>query len=78
MATNKDLLYKGVKYSVGSFPVMFIAPLLIQSSFKNQSSPFFIPVLIIGVVIAFLSAYLLFKGVKTITDALFNDESKKK
>lgn len=73
MGTNKDLLYKGVKYSVGSFPLMFIGPVIIHSSFKNQSHPLYIPILILGVVLCFLSAFLLFKGVRTMTNALFNN-----
>jgi len=77
MSTNKDLLYKGVKYSIGSFPLMFIGPIVIHSSFKNQSSPLYIPVLTVGILICFFSAFLLFKGVRTITNALFNTPNKK-
>ncbi|UYW01681.1 DUF6095 family protein [Flavobacterium agricola] len=73
MSTNKNLLYKGVKYSIGSFPLMFIGPVIIHSSFKNQGHPFFIPILLLGIAIAGFSAYLLFKGVTKITSALFND-----
>ena len=74
MATNQKLLFKGVRYSIGAFPLMFIGPSIIFSSFKNQEHPFFIPILFLGIVIAFLSAFMLFKGVKTITDSLFNEK----
>lgn len=75
MIQKKSLLFKGVKYSIGSFPLMFLGPIIIFSSFKNQENPFFIPVLSVGILIAFLAGYLLFKGVKTITDSLFNNEN---
>ena len=75
MATNKELLAKGVKYLFGALPLMFIGPsLILNSSFKNKENPYYYLVLSIGILVCLSSMYLAFKGLKTITDALFNDK----
>lgn len=74
MATNKELLAKGVKYLFGALPLMFIGPVILNSSFKNKENPYYYLVLSIGILVCLSSMYLAFKGLKTITGALFNDK----
>ena len=73
MATNKDLLAKGVKYLFGALPLMFIGPIILNSSFKNKDNPYYYLVLSIGILICLSAMYLAFKGIKTITDSLFDN-----
>lgn len=69
--TDKEVLYKGLKFLAGSLPLVVIGPSVIYSAFNNQDHPLYIAVLIIGI-IAFIGAILLmFKGIITIVKALF-------
>lgn len=69
--TNKEVLYKGLKFLAGSLPLVVIGPSVIYSAFNNQDHPLYIAVLTIGI-IAFIGAMLLmFKGIITIIKALF-------
>ncbi|WP_264542249.1 MULTISPECIES: DUF6095 family protein [Flavobacterium] len=72
MSTNKEVLYKGIKYLGFALPLMFIGPSVIFSSFKNQSHPFYIPILGIGIILCLLSIFLIFKGIQTIMKSLFD------
>ncbi|GAA4041693.1 DUF6095 family protein [Flavobacterium chungnamense] len=74
MATNKELLAKGVKYLFGALPLMFVGPIILNSSFKNKDNPYYYLVLSIGIVVCLSAMFLAFKGIKTMTDALFNDK----
>lgn len=69
---NKVLLQKGVKYLFGALPLMFIGPSVIYNAFMNQHTNWHYLVLAIGILVCILSVYLGFKGVKTMTDALFD------
>jgi hypothetical protein len=72
MATNRDLLAKGVKYLAGSLPMMFIGPSVIYNAFMNKHTNWHYLVLAIGIIICVLAVFFAFKGLKTITDALFD------
>lgn len=72
MATNKEVLTKGIKYLGFALPLMFIGPSIMHMSFKNQSHPFYIPILGIGIILCLLSIFLIFKGIKTIMRSLFD------
>ena len=74
MATNKDLLAKGVKYLFGALPLMFIGPSIMYNAFMNKQNNWHYLVLTIGCIICLVSVFLAFKGLKTMTDALFNDK----
>ena len=69
MATNKELLAKGIKYLFGALPLMFIGP-----SIMNKQNNWHYLVLTIGCTVCLVSVFLAFKGLKTMTDALFNDK----
>ncbi len=73
MATNKDLLAKGIKYLAGALPLLFIGPSIIYNAFMNQQNVWHYLVLGIGIIACLAAMYLMFKGLKTITNSLFND-----
>ncbi|MEM6687004.1 MAG: DUF6095 family protein [Bacteroidota bacterium] len=70
--TNKDVLVKGIKLMFGSLFCMFAGPIILHSAFKNQAHPLYIPVLIVGLLIAAAAIYLAFRGLKKIMDSMFN------
>ncbi|HRG18316.1 MAG TPA: DUF6095 family protein [Flavobacterium lutivivi] len=72
MATNKEKFQKGVKYLAGALPLMFIGPSVIYNAFMNKQTNWHYLVLAFGIFFCLLSVYLAFKGIKTITDALFD------
>ncbi|TDP59501.1 DUF6095 family protein [Flavobacterium dankookense] len=74
MATNKDKLAKGVKFLAGSLPLMFIGPSVIYNAFMNQHTNWHYLVLGIGITICITSVYFAFKGIKTMTDAMFDGD----
>ncbi len=74
MATNKDLLAKGVKYLFGALPLMFLGPSVIYNALMNKHTNWHYLVLAVGVFLCFLAVYFLFKGIKNVTDSLFNNE----
>jgi hypothetical protein len=73
MGTNKALLSKGIKYLFGALPLMFIGPSVMYNAFMNKKNDIHYIVLLIGCSLCIISVYLAFKGIKTMTDALFND-----
>lgn len=50
---------------------MFLGPLVLYQAFKNQEHPWFLPVLIIGGLIALAAIAMGFYSIKTLVDALF-------
>lgn len=74
MAISKTLLNKGIKYLLYSLPLMFIGPSVIYNAWINKENVWHYLVLAFGLVFCFLAVYFMFKGIKTLTDALFNDE----
>lgn len=69
--TDKDLLAKGVKKMGISLLLMFISPVIIHSSFKNQDHWLYIPILALGLIGAGFAIFMAFRGLKTIMDAIF-------
>lgn len=69
--TNRKVLTKGVKYLGFALPLMFIGPIVINSSFKNQGHPFYYPILALGILCCLGSMLLFFKGIQTIMKSLF-------
>mgnify|MGYP003636472767 CR=1 FL=1 len=76
MQTDKDLLLKGIKYLGFTVLFMFSAPFVLYEAFKNQENPLFIPVLVLGIILAILAIFLAFYGIKTIMDSLFDSKKK--
>jgi len=72
MKTNKDLLYKGIKYIGYTVLLMFTAPVVLYQAFKNTAHPFYIPVVVIGFILAIAAITMGFYAIKVIMDALFD------
>lgn len=73
MRTNKVLLIKGVKLLAYTVLLMFTAPFALYQAFKNQEHPLYLPVLIIGLLLAISAIGMGFYSIKTLVDALFGE-----
>ena len=71
---NKALLNKGIKYMLYCLPLMFIGPSVIYNAWINKQNSWHYLVLAIGIVLCFLAVYFMFKGIKTLTDSLFEND----
>ena len=71
MSTDKALLVKGIKFLAYTVFTMFLAPVVLYQAFKNQDHPFYIPVLVIGLMLAVTAISLGFYSIKIFLDALF-------
>lgn len=71
--TNKKKLLKGLRYLAGALLPCFLGPTVLFSAFNNQEHPYYIPVLIFGLLACTAAIFLLFKGINTIMKALFDD-----
>lgn len=74
MSSKKQLLDKAIKYLLYALPMMFIGPAVIYNAFQNKDNNWHYLVLAIGIAICLASMYFLFKGVKNITDSLFEND----
>ncbi|MBA4134962.1 MAG: hypothetical protein RLZZ469_1744 [Bacteroidota bacterium] len=74
MAINKTLLDKGIKNLLYALPLMFLGPSVVYNAFINKQNVWHWLVLAVGIVLCGLAVYFMFKGVKAITDALFEDK----
>lgn len=74
MATDKNILAKGVKYLSGSLPLLFLGPIIINSAFKNQESLLYPYVLGLGIIIALAAMFLIFKGITTLVKSMFDGD----
>jgi hypothetical protein len=73
MATNKELLSKGIKYLAGALPLLFIGPIVITNAFMNQQNVWHYLVLAIGIISCISAMYLMYMGLRTIMKSIFND-----
>ncbi len=76
MKTDKELLVKGLKSFGYTALALFVAPMVIYQAFKNTDKPLFIPVLIVGILLAGLAIYLGFRSVNIVMDAVFGKKKK--
>lgn len=76
MKTDKVLLVKGLRRLAITVMLMFTGPVVLYQAFKNQDHPFYIPVLVVGALIALGAIVMGFLGIKTLVDALFGKKSK--
>jgi hypothetical protein len=70
--TNKNLLFRGIKFLAGALPLSFAGPVVLFSSFKNQDHEWFIPVLIVALLAMAAAMFLMFKGISNIMKSLFD------
>ncbi len=73
MATNKEVLNKGIKYLTWALPTIFIGPTLVHFAFINKLQPLYPLILGLGILLCFTAVILAFIGLKTIVKSLFND-----
>lgn len=73
MGTNREILSKGIKYLTWALPLMFIGPSVIYNAFCNKENGWHYLVLAIGIAICFTAVFLLFKGVQTIVNSMFDN-----
>lgn len=71
MHTDKNLLAKGIKRLAYTVLLMIMAPLVLHQAFKNTDHSFFIPVLIVGLILMFAAMGMGFYSIKTVVDAVF-------
>ncbi|UII75559.1 DUF6095 family protein [Flagellimonas sp. HMM57] len=76
MRTDKELLIKGLKFLGYTVAVMFLAPFVISQAFKNQDHPAYIPVLVLGLLLAIVAIGLGFYSIKIFMDAIFGKKTK--
>ncbi len=70
--TNKDILIKGLQNLGIALALLFSGPTLLHIVLSNKEKPFFIPLLIIAIVICALAVFFIFKGIKTILKSIFD------
>lgn len=73
MATNRDVLSKGIKYLAWSLPLLFIGPAVIYNAFINKNNLWHYLVLAVGMAVCIGGVYLLFMGLKTIVQSMFDN-----
>jgi len=78
MKTDKDLLIKGLKHIAYTVVLLFTAPFVLSQAFKNQEHTFYIPILIIGIILAISAIAMGFYSVHIIMNALFNSKKQPK
>lgn len=74
MATDKDVLVKGIKLLAGALPLLFLGPIIINSAFKNEKHPLYPYVLALGIIVAIAAMYLIYKGINTMVKSMFDGD----
>ncbi|EKT4497635.1 DUF6095 family protein [Flavobacterium psychrophilum] len=72
MSTNKEILFKGIKYIAWALPLYFIGPSIIYNAFVNKGNIWHYLVLAIGIIASFFAVFLTFRALKTIMQSLFD------
>jgi hypothetical protein len=74
MATDKTILAKGIKYLSGALPLLFLGPMIINSAFKNENHLLYPYILALGIIIAIVAMFLIFKGIITMVKSMFDGD----
>lgn len=74
MATDKNVLVKGIKLLAGALPLLFLGPIIINSAFKNEKHPLYPYVLALGIIVAIVAMYLIYKGINTMVKSMFDGD----
>ncbi len=75
MGTDKNVIIKGVKLLAYTVGLMFMAPVVLYQAFKNTDHSFYIPVLLIGILLAIGAIALGFYGIRVIMRGFFSDNN---
>ena len=78
MKTDKDLIIKGLKHFAYTIVLMFTAPIVLHEAFKNEGHGFYIPILIVGIILAIAAITMGFYSVRLIVNAFFGTPEKQK
>ncbi len=73
--TDKVVLVKGLKKMGLSLIFMFLGPSLLHIVFSNNEKPLYIPLLILGIIICGVAIFFAFKGIQTIMNSMFKNNS---
>lgn len=73
MATNRKVLSKGIRYLAWALPLLFMGPSVIYNAFINKENSWHYLVLAIGIAASLGAVYLMFMGLKTIMNCLFDN-----
>ena len=71
---NKRNFFRGLQAMAYAIILAFIGPTVLNSAFKNQEHPLYIPVLGVAILICIASIALGFRGIKLMVKGLFNEE----
>ncbi|HZW77728.1 MAG TPA: DUF6095 family protein [Flavobacteriaceae bacterium] len=70
------VLKSGIKKLLISLPLLFLGPYLITLSFLNKDNYSFYIFFFFGLVTAITAVYFAFKGINTVTTAVFGEKKK--
>ncbi|APY07483.1 hypothetical protein BWZ20_03835 [Winogradskyella sp. J14-2] len=73
--TDKELLRKGLKRLVICLFLMFLGPTLLHIAFSNNEKAFYYPILIVALLICITAIVMLYIGLNTIMNSIFNKEN---
>lgn len=76
MHTDKTHLLKGIKFLGYTVGLMFLAPWVLYQAFKNQEHNFYIPVLVVGLILAIAAIGMGFYSIKIVVEAVFGGPKK--
>ncbi len=76
MNPNHELFFKSIKYFGFTIALMFSAPFALYQAFKNQNHPLYLPVLVLGLIMALAAIALGFYSVKLLVDYIFYKKKK--
>lgn len=71
MKTNKELIIKGIKYLAYTLVLMFTAPIVLYQAFKNTEHSFYLPVLVVGFILAIAAIAMGFYSIKVLMEGIF-------
>lgn len=71
--SNKEKLFKGIRYLAASLPCTFAGPMVLYSAFSNQDKPLYIPVLIVALLLILLAMWLMYLGIKNLVSGFFDN-----
>ena len=76
-STDKEILLKGLKQLGLSLLLMFIGPSFLYLILSNKDKPFYIVLLILGILVCCLAIIFAFVGINTILISLFESNKTK-
>ncbi len=72
--TNRELLAKGLKILIAALICLFSGPTLLHIALSNKEKALYIPILIVASIICIMAIVLIFKGIQTILNSMFNND----